>query len=287
MQTPIPARIPFKPFTIPKPKQRLRLTTIVVAKCPEGIVVACDSQGTIDAEKTKNLAVNKIILISDGSLKPTMILAASGSEDDIALLKEAITNAVKTRQFDKDSEVRGEMDRILRELFKRHNVERSHELGLKGVVDLYNPDAILAVKFRKPDKTGQLFGLYHLRYDGLTVPVERYQCLGSGGLFARFLLDGNERMLPVIDPEYKGMPLPAMILSLMIVINQVKFTDLYSGGPTRLAIVSKDGAVELDNKDMIALQQTVITAAEEKLGNGSDMEKAMFRMFKAQIGGSF
>jgi 20S proteasome alpha/beta subunit len=276
---------PFKPFIIPEPGKAAPLTTVVAAKCAQGIVIACDSQGTSLGSQTKTLDVNKIIPIADGSGKNALLLASSGSEDDIALLKEAVANSAKNRQFEKDSEIRGEMTRILRELFKKHNTERSIDMGLSRVQNLWEPDSVLAVKFAKPDKAGQLFGLYHLRFDGLAVPVEKYHTLGSGSTFADFLLGMNERFLPLLDLGWKDMNLMAMETSLVLVVNQVKSSDLYSGGPTRVAMVDKEGAHELSVSDLLAIQQAYIKIAEEKLSNGSELEKALLKMLKALVGG--
>jgi 20S proteasome alpha/beta subunit len=80
---------PFNPFTIPERKPKAPLTTVVAAKCSEGIVIAGDSQGTSLGSQTKTLDMNKLIPVADGSGKNNLLLAASGSEDDIALLKEA------------------------------------------------------------------------------------------------------------------------------------------------------------------------------------------------------
>lgn len=276
---------PFNPFTVPDPKEAAPLTTVVAAKCSEGIVIACDSQGSSLGSQTKTLDVNKVISIPDGSGRTNLLLASSGSEDDIVLLKEAITNSVKNRQFEKDSEVRGEMTRILRELFKKHNTERSIDMGLSRIQNLWEPDSVLAVKFSKPDKTRQLFGLYHLRFDGVAVPVEKYHTLGSGSTFADFLLGMNERFLPVLDLGWKDMNLIAMETSLLLVVNQVKHADLYSGGPTKLAIVDKDGARDVSVSEMLALQQAYIKVADDKLSKGSDLEKALLKMLKALVGG--
>lgn len=263
------------------------MTTIVAAKCSDGIVIACDSQASSEDEGTKKTDVNKIIPINDQTGQPNLMLAASGSVDDITLLKEALTKAAQYRQYKKESDIRGEMDRISRELFKEQNVKRAKEMGFDGPARLWKPDSVLAIRFPQPDKAGQSFGLYHLRHDGVSIPVEKYHTLGSGGPFADFLLNMNERLLPIVDPEYKGMPLHAMTISLMMVINQVKTTDLYSGGPVRLAVVSKDGAAEFSVKEILELQKTIIEAAESKFAKGTEIEQVIFKVLRVLIGGAF
>lgn len=270
---------PFKPFTIPEPEPALPLTTIVAGKCPDGVAIACDSQGTSEADGTKNLNVNKIVPITDGSGQPAMVLAGSGDSDHINLLAESITRSAKQRKF-KDSEIRGEMKTVLLRLYREHNVDHSRELGLDGVVQFYKPQAILGVRLKEPGPDGQAFGLYYLRPDGFVIPVPKYRSLGSGGHFADFLMGMTERQFPLMDLKWEDINLKALQLTLAMIVNQIKFGDLYSGGPTKLAIINASGAREITETELLTMQQEAITIAESKKGS---LESIVLKLFKGYM----
>ena len=273
-------RFPLKPLEIPKPNLSLPMTTIVAGKCSEGVVIACDSQATQETEGMKSI-VNKIVPITDGSHQPALILAGSGDADHITLLSEAITNSAKDRRF-RDKDLRGEMEHVLLELFKKHNVEKSKAIELDGVHMFFKPEAVLGVRFREPEKDGQSFGLYYLRPDGFCIPVKRFRTLGSGAKLADFLLGMGERQIEYFGLDYGTMDNEVLELLLMLITNQVKHGDLFTSGPTRIAVVDKSGARELSTSDMLTLQQKAFKKAEK---NQAGLQAVFLRVFKGMLGG--
>ena len=269
-----PTTNPFRILTQPSPP----LTTVIAVKCMDGVAVACDSQGTYERAGTKTLTVNKISPIGDVNHQRQMLVAGSGDSGHINLLVEALDKAMKGKIF-KDEQLRNAVSKVLLSLHKKHNVERSRTLGLKEIEMFYHPDAILAAKLADPL---QPFGLYHLRPDGWVDVVPKYQVLGTGGTFASFMLDMFERQIPVLAKEgnWSNANIEAMQVVLPVVVSQVKYHDVYSGGRTKVAVVDKDGFREVSSSEISVVYNKVFDEIEHKMKAPPEM----LRMLKSVLG---
>jgi hypothetical protein len=56
------------------------------------------------------------------------------------------------------------------------------------------------------------------------------------------------------------------IAYLPIIVNQVKYSDMYSGGRTKVAVVDKDGFREVPESEVAELQKIIADAAAAKKG---------------------
>jgi hypothetical protein len=230
-----------RPF--PKPFRNLtqeptpELTTILGLRGKDGIVLACDSQASYKKGiDMKRLNVNKLFPIGTFDGSTNLALAGAGDADHITLLAEALTKGLTGRSFS-DEELRSDVEKILLELHKKHNIERSRFFGLPEVEMFFSPMSILGAKLREPSSMGTQFGLYLLRPDGWVSPIEKYETVGSGGVFADFLLSQFDSGLKAIGEDLRAASIRFWETYAPTLLQQVKDADMYSGGRTRVAAI--------------------------------------------------
>ncbi len=158
------------------------LTTIIVIKCIDGIVIASDSQVT--AQSTKNMDHSKIYEINK-----FMGIGAAGDKRHIDILVDAFRQNIGQKQFESESELYQTIYNTLLEIHRIYNIERSRRLGYKVDKLFLNVVAILAAKLS--DGT---FYVYYIPTDLWPSAVNNYKSIGSGAILANLLLTQQNRV---------------------------------------------------------------------------------------------
>jgi hypothetical protein len=107
---------------------------------------------------------------------------------------------------------------------------------------------------------------------GVAESVADYAAMGTGGLFARYLLN----RLHDEDHPTKNLPMDAAIHEAVYVIEEVTKVDLYCGGPTQLLCIEKnaDGYI-LDRKKPKEIREIISDLAAKDV----DIKKKQREVF--------
>lgn len=256
------------------------LTTVIGIRCKDGVVIACDSQGSyVKGLEMKRLDVNKIFPIMKKN-QPTvsLALAGSGDTDHIKILVEELNQALGDREFN-DRDLRENIEEILLRLHKKYNLERSRFLGLSEENMFFAPYSILGARLKGDNS----FGLYLLRPDGWVNPIDEYETIGSGAPFADLMLKQINRSLTVANMTLSSLNVRDAIMFSSYIINEVKTSDRYSGGLTRIGVVDINGFRQLPESEVISNYNEFLDIITKGLGaslvgsvGGGDKLKRMF-----------
>ena len=246
------------------------MTTVIGFKCADGLVIASDSQASLEKKwELKKLGVDKILKVNN-----FIALAGSGDADHTRLLVELRENLGDSPLSDK--EIREKTYNVLLRLHKKYNIDRAKFLGIREDTMYFRPNTILGAKLS--DST---FGLYRLKPDAWISPLQEYETLGSGAAlaelvikpFLRSLLDLSELTTPKTILDIPKLPLEFVIRYASYVINEVKSTDRNSGGFTKVVVIDEKGVRQL-------LDDEVNTHYEEFKNNVSDSYRQLIPNFK-------
>jgi 20S proteasome alpha/beta subunit len=97
------------------------LTTIIAVRCPDGVVIASDSQAT--EAKMKTLGVTKVSILNN-----IIAVGGSGDADDIRLCIEHLKQEFTQVSFT-ESEFRDKIQHLLLRLHKKYNLDTKEYLG--------------------------------------------------------------------------------------------------------------------------------------------------------------
>ncbi len=222
------------------------MTVLVGLMCKDGLVVASDSQES-DEDYTKRLGVRKIYDTgSFGFVDAELLLGGSGSNGYIKKAVELITDAGYAPFFTRPREVANIVEQILGKMARRHGY------GPEGKgLDVGFLLAAWCRNTPKPeeDKEGnsksddadapRSYGLYSVTPPeegekvGLAEVVDDYIAMGSGGLFAQYLLD----RLHAEGHSPQTLTVEEGIIEAIYVIHEVNKIDLYCGGEIHAAYI--------------------------------------------------
>jgi len=201
------------------------LTTVIGIKSKDGIVLAADSQATMDL--AKHLQADKILQVNKLSA-----LAGAGKGEHVKKLWRVLQKRISNRSFN-DDQLIDNTQSILDDLYKKYNVQESKNMGLSQTEIKFCALSILDTKLR--DRT---LGLYILDTDGFVSPVDKYATIGSGRALGRFILDLHSR-----TPGYRFSDLSVNVnwFAACVALNIVGNYDSQSGGNTRIVTITKYG----------------------------------------------
>jgi 20S proteasome alpha/beta subunit len=199
------------------------LTTIVAIKCPDGIVMASDSQATV-RDKTKTLGVTKIFDVNNfiGG-------GGSGDADNIILFVEHLREEFP-RMSSTESEFRDKIQNVFWRLSKKYNLDAREYLGINA--HPFNPTLLVGTK-----NEDNSFGLYLLKENGMVYPKNEHMVIGSGGDLARLVIKQLNRSMTVADGSLHKLPIEDAIIVSCYIINDVKESDSQSGGETKVVLI--------------------------------------------------
>ena len=211
------------------------MTTVIGIRCNEGIILASDSQFTSD--RIKILGGSKVFKINN-----FIALGAAGSVSQMSMLADSLKQKLGENIYS-DLELRTNIEDVLLELHKNYNLRWSKALEKETFV--FNPSAILGGKLN--DGSFKLYRIFFTPNPWLE-PIEVYESIGSGQLFASLVLRQQSRA-----PNSQGKTLADVDLNYNIwvacyVINEIKGFDTYSGGSTKIAVIHNEGLSFIPDK---------------------------------------
>lgn len=221
-----------------KPPKKLRkrkrpMTVIVGLKCRDGIVIASDSQESDDDIGMKRLDVRKVY-DSDyfNFTDAETVVAGTGASAHIARAVELIAENGYAPHFTTPRSVADIVENSMGQMKARYGDDLELEL-LVGVYctncpsDDEPPISPIGLYSVYPADAGEKVGVAE--------PVSDYAAMGSGGLFARYLLN---RLHDDEHPTIK-LDIEAAMREAVYVIEEVTKVDLWCGGPTQLFCIRK------------------------------------------------
>lgn|GEM_PF-1286487 len=243
------------------------MTTVVGIKSVDGIILASDSQGTSSGDGMKDLEISKIFQINE-----SIGVGAAGDVGQIRVLVDELKKHFERSKFRTELDLRQTLDDILCELFRKYDVERSEKLGFHKTVFLFEPAAILGAKIQ--DGT---FALYRLRFPPWVDPIDDYDAIGTGDLYAKLLVRQQSRVAPVGLSE---IGLNYNIWISMLTINEIKTFDSKTGGSTQVAIIDKHGFRQMKRDEVVTLynqyREMIASGLSEKLGIPKERALALY-----------
>lgn len=214
------------------------MTVIVGLVCQDGIVIASDSQESDDDLGMKRLDVTKVYdTKSFGFTDAEIVLAGTGASAHIARAVELIAENGFAPHFTIPRTVADVVENSMGQMKTRYGDDLELEL-LVGVYCKNCPQ-----DDDRPISPIALYSVYPADENekvGVAEPVTDYAAMGSGGLFARYLLN----RLHDEDHPTANLTMEAAIREAVYVIEEVTKVDLWCGGPTQLFCINKTGTLE-------------------------------------------
>ena len=223
------------------------MTVIVGLLCQDGIVIASDSQETDEGAGMKRLDVTKVYDTKRFHFDDAeIIVGGTGSAAYIARAAELIQEKGYAPHFTTPRSVATIVEDAIGEMGERYG-------GGEDGLDLELMIGVYCANCPKSDDPPMspigLYSVYPPGEDekvGVAEPVTDYAAMGTGGLFARYLLN---RLHDEDHPTSK-LSMESAIREAVYVIEEVTKVDLYCGGPTQLFCIRKqaDGKFKLERK---------------------------------------
>ncbi len=262
------------------------MTVLIGILCKDGIVIASDSQES-DDEDVKRLGVRKIYDTEVfGFTDVAIAMAGAGTFAYVSRAIELITDKGYGPFFTRPRQVADIVEDAVGEIAKRHGKgEDGRGLDFELLLgvwcknapkgdpeDLDDPPCPIGLYCISPPTAGEKLGLAE--------KVDDYAAMGSGGLFARYLLN----RLHDDGPPTTDLTMDEMLYEAIYVIIEVNKIDLYCGGDihavripsvgTKVINVGKESIkkiiLALDKQDRLVRQnqREVISAVKTILGDG-------------------
>jgi 20S proteasome alpha/beta subunit len=209
------------------------MTVIVGLVYRDGIIIASDSQESDDDIGMKRLDVRKVYDTDHFNFTDAeIVVAGTGASAHIARAAELIAENGYAPHFTTPRSVADIVENSMGQMKERYGEELELEL-LVGVYCSNCPS-----DDDPPISPIGLFSVYPADENekvGVAEPVSDYAAMGSGGLFARYLLNRLH------DDEHPttNLDMSAAIREAVYVIEEVTKVDLWCGGPTQLFCIRK------------------------------------------------
>jgi len=216
------------------------MTVIVGLLCQDGIVVASDSQESDEGMEMKRLDVTKIYETSRFNFDDVeIVLGGTGSAAHIARAAELIKEKGFAPYFTSPRSLATVVEDVIGEMAERYG-GGDDGLDLELLVGVFCKNC---PKTEDDDSRVSPIGLYSVyppdedEKVGVAEPVTDYAAMGTGGLFARYLLNRlHDEGHPTTD-----LTVDSAIREAVYVIEEVTKVDLWCGGPTQLHCIQRSG----------------------------------------------
>ncbi|MBC8386431.1 MAG: hypothetical protein H8E13_00015 [Actinobacteria bacterium] len=218
----------------------LPMATVVGIKLNEGIVIGSDSQLT--EGESKELGYKKIHMIGN------VLFSGAGDTDYILKVKQELEKNYSGKLFQNQNEVTSLFETTIKSINRNYGFKK----------DMYS-EFIFGININVNNKV--VFYLYRIdNYHKFALEIPNYYTIGSGGVFAKYIL---KRMwkdtLNIVD----GLKLTIYIIS------EVKTIDQYTSSPINIA--------SLSNKGYTFYPDELIRRAESFLSTNDEKTKKFFR----------
>jgi 20S proteasome alpha/beta subunit len=238
-----------------KQNKEKQLTTIVGIKCKDGVVISSDSQAS--GEVIKNLGVSKIFKINNN-----IGLGCAGTASHIKkLVKEIEKRMNGNTKLETKDDFKKELEHIVIELHRTNIVEKAGDMGYPPRNDLFDVGALLGAKINND------FYLFSLDVpNGEVDEVEDFSMMGSGSLFALLVLRQQERIVKATKKSFSELDLGLALWIGVLVINEVKNIEIFTGGDTKVIYINKDGYNQIPEDNIKENYKKVIDWLSKTLG---------------------
>jgi len=208
------------------------MTVIVGLLCRDGIVIASDSQESDEGMDMKRLDVTKVYGTERFKFEDVeFVVGGTGAAAYISRAAELIEEKGFAPHFTTPRSVATIVEDAIGEMGERYGGGEDG-LELELMIGVY-------CKNCPPEVTPiGLYSIYPPGEDekvGVAEPVTDYATMGTGGLFARYLLN----RLHDEDHPTTSMTMDAAIREAIYVIEEVTKVDLWCGGPTQLLCIKR------------------------------------------------
>jgi len=220
------------------------MTVVVGLLCKDGLVVASDSQESDDEVGMKRLDVMKVYGTDKFDFTDVeMILTGTGTSAHIGRAVEIISEKGYAPHFTLPRHVADIVEDSLGDMRDRYGEALEEDLEL--MIGVYCKNCPPAEEGEKPEPKLALYNIYapgeeETQKVGVAERVEDYSAMGSGGLFARYLLN---RLYDESHPT-SALTMDEAVKEAVYVIEEVTKVDLWCGGPTQLICLTNDGKLE-------------------------------------------
>ncbi len=216
------------------------MTVIVGLLCKDGLVIASDSEESDEDQGLKRLDVKKVYDTANFDLEEgdiELIVAGTGSSAYISRVAELVNENVFAPRFSMPRQVADVVEDALGRMKERYGAG----LDLEVLVGVYCKDAP-----KHGDETKELpspIGLYSISAPernekvGVAEAIRDYAAMGSGGLFAHYLLN----RLHDEDNPVSALTMEAAVNEAIWVISEVVKVDLWCGGDIQVACLKTKG----------------------------------------------
>ncbi len=218
--------------------KNFHMTTIIALNCSNGIVIASDSQVTAgDIKRSQEDKIYKTKVDENIDI----VMAGSG------------INAYISRFIDyfelhkKDKKIK-----ILRDF-----ADRSEDM-IRRLMRRY-PEMKLAIMaaIRFKENTNISWDLYAFYSPGVADKIKTYECIGSGSTIAEYILS---RLW------FEKLTVEQGLRIAIYVIDEVKKTDTYSGGLTRVTKITNEGIISMNPLEIIEISSIAQRSDYESRG---------------------
>ncbi|HEV2494512.1 MAG TPA: hypothetical protein VG204_15730 [Terriglobia bacterium] len=243
------------------------MTAIVGLFCSEGIVIASESQESEDEIGLKRLDVTKVYDTKRfGFTDVEIIVAGTGTSAYIARAAELIAEKGYAPHFPTPRSVANLVEDCMGDMKTRYG----DKLDLELLVGVYCKQCPLKDEERDTDTPPPEIGLFSISAPeeeekvGVAESITDYSSLGSGGLFARYLLN----RLHDEDHSTMSLDMDSAIREAAYVVEEVKKVDLWCGGPTQLICIRKSGdsyVLERKKPKELAVIATEMDALDQRI----------------------
>ncbi|MGI0045527.1 MAG: hypothetical protein ACRD47_17650, partial [Nitrososphaeraceae archaeon] len=91
-------------------------------------------------------------------------------------------------------------------------------------------------------------------------PVEQYEVIGSGSPLAKFLFKFTNPWLVMAGEKWSDRPIEKTEKTRAYMINEIKESDSYTGGKTRVTSIRNDGVHKLSDDDISELPHDIVSS---------------------------
>jgi len=238
------------------------VTVIVGLVCKDGLVIASDSQESDNNAGLKRLDVKKVydttnFVLSGGDIE--LVVAGTGSSAYISRVAELVDENVFAPRFSMPRQVADVVEDALGKMKDRYGAD----LDLEVLVGVYCKDSP-----KHGDEEKELpspIGLYSISAPekrervGVAEAIQDYSAMGSGGLFAHYLLN----RLHDDENPLSELTMEAAVNEAIWVVSEVVKVDLWCGGDIQVACIRKAGdGYTLERKRSADIRKCAIDLAD-------------------------
>ncbi|HSA75116.1 MAG TPA: hypothetical protein VLE21_02900 [Candidatus Nitrosocosmicus sp.] len=247
------------------------MTTVLSIKSKDGIILASDSQGTSSKIKTP---VKKVFKINNH-----VGIGASGDSSQIELFVDELKQNFQN-EIELESEFKTQMYGFMVNLHRIYNYNHSFLCGYTGARLFFTPFSIAAVTLRNGDSCIYRMGFGTTGKNNEVSPYmykvnHDYVSIGSGSSYTRLVLAQQDRIYTAINKKLSDLSVEHNIGVAAYVINEVKQLDLETGGKIQIAIVDRNGYIELSSEEQVKHYQVMTANLYDLLKeNFSNKDKA-------------